>query len=272
MRHYPTDEADKKELAKLNVEPWMVEALRRNPEYPHWGNHEDYMSSKDGGWAAPAFLDTWQEMWKQDDYNELVHGYFFLSRASRECEACEGCGYNPATKQIADDWYDFAGTGRKWCAQITQDEVEALVKEGRLVDLVGYNTHLDKERNVWVRWVDGKKQDAEAPAMPTAAQVNARERGRGLGHDAINRCICIRQRAERLGVYGMCETCDGDGYVYTEPSGHLGLQLWVLHPRKGASRGVLIKDIGQDDLKSIEEYFREALDRTRRRFNGMAGL
>ena len=41
MRHYPTDEDDMKEVARLEAPTWMVEQLKLNPSYVHWGPHED---------------------------------------------------------------------------------------------------------------------------------------------------------------------------------------------------------------------------------------
>lgn len=130
------------------------------------------------------------------------------------CAACENTGYNPATRQIADDWYDFAGTDRQWCADITQDEVDALVAQGRLRDL----TH------TWSKDMGWKPKDP--PYQPTAADVNRWEKSRTLGHDAINRMICVKTRAERLGVWGLCETCDGDGETWDSPEDKAAAEAW----------------------------------------------
>lgn len=46
MRTKPQDDDDREDLAKLNAEPWMVKALELNPDYPHWGPHEDYMAKR----------------------------------------------------------------------------------------------------------------------------------------------------------------------------------------------------------------------------------
>jgi len=51
-----------------------------------------------------------------------------------DCAFCEGTGYNPPTKQIADDWYDFGSTGNRWCDKLTQDEVDKLIEQNRLWD------------------------------------------------------------------------------------------------------------------------------------------
>lgn len=169
------------------------------------------------------------------------------------CPACDGSGYNPQTKQIADDWYDFAGTGRRWCGSITQDEIEALIRDGRLWDFTNI-------------WQDGKKLPKRwlfrrgiiqkavffaarllrsigvsfyLPNMPTAEVVN-QWNGKSMGHDAINRYICVKARTRRLGVYGLCKSCKGNGELWfsddakflyehwepTEPPSGDGWQVW----------------------------------------------
>jgi hypothetical protein len=144
-----------------------------------------------------------------------------------ECRACGGSGYNPATRAIADDFYDFARTGRQWCDKITQDEVAALIAEGRLHDF----THRFEPGKGWVK--------IEPEPVVSANAVNEWSRG-GMGHDALNRIILIEARATRLGVYGKCAACDGHGYYFcdekfralsnqwvpTEPPTGDGFQLW----------------------------------------------
>ena len=45
------------------------------------------------------------------------------------------------------------------------------------------------------------------------------------------------------------------------------LQLWVLHPRKGCSRGVRIKNVLQSDIPKVIEYLQEARKRNDDRFS-----
>lgn len=131
---------------------------------------------------------------------------------SQPCKPCDGSGRGAAMKQLADDFYDFAGTGRRWCDQITDDEVAALLTEQRLMRF---------------------------PEPITAQRVNDAERQHHV-HDAINRWILIRIRAERLHVAGSCEYCAGEGEHwftdevkrlydkwerYDPPTG-AGFQLW----------------------------------------------
>lgn len=146
-----------------------------------------------------------------------------------KCEACDGEGHNRETLQISRDFYDFDGTGRRWSHKITQDEVEALAKAGRLMDW----THTwDPEK----RW-----QKKDPPYTPTAEEVNAANApgARGFGHDAINRWVLIETRAKRLGVWGKCRWCKGKGHFSTpklekmaeawkakEPPKGPGYQLW----------------------------------------------
>ena len=106
----------------------------------------------------------------------------------------------------------------------------------------------------------------------TAEEVNAvnRRGAKHVGdlhsHDAINRNIMIEVRAKRLGVYGLCSKCNGRGSVYTEPHAHVNLVLWMLHPRKGCSRGIEIKNIKQKDLPKVFTYLTEAAKRNAQRF------
>jgi len=269
MRYYPDVESEHevKEAETLKAEPWMMELLRLNPDYCSWGPYEDAMGDKREGWRAPLFFNSWREFlhpgqdedeeggFHLDDLNECVNFYFEVGRESKDCQTCGQEGYNPETRKILDDFYDFDETGRRWCDNITQDEVDALVEAGRL-------RHWDAEKKCWVQ------------VTRTADEVNAaNKRGHKtrshqdmLSHDGINRHILIEARAKRLGVYGLCPKCEGRGYVYTEPKAHVNLVLWILHPRKGASRGVEIKNIRQEDLPKVFAWLREAAKRNANRF------
>jgi hypothetical protein len=129
--------------------------------------------------------------------------------SSQTCKGCDGEGVNPETKKIADDFYgrDYRGG---WRDQITQDEVEALQAKGRL--------------RRWNREGGWEK----VPGL-TAAEVNAAQ-ARGFGgdfcHDAINRWILVETRARRLGVYGSCEFCGGDGEVWATEAIKAAHEAW----------------------------------------------
>lgn len=163
--------------------------------------------------------------------DKVWEGYINPYPGPLTCNLCDGSGYNTATKQIADEFYDHDGDGsRRWCDSITQDEVQALADEDRLKHF----THTWKQDEGWERREDGY--------IPTADEVNAYQRRGGLGgHDAINRFILIEARAKRLGVFGKCPVCDGEGtlphpneairklhkeWKEYEPTTGAGYQLW----------------------------------------------
>lgn len=261
MRHYDkNDKYDRDYAKKLKAEPWMLELIKLNKHYTAWGCFEDYMYREDAGWESRSILQTFDEMWGLDDLNECVNYYFNVTRAHKKCVECNESGYNPETKKISDTFYDFEGTGNRWCDKITQDEVEALVKHGRLRDVVGRSCYYDEELNTWIGWENNVKIEIEPPTMPLAEDINENERT-GMGHDAIDRAILIETRAKRLRVFGYCEYCKGNGYIYTSDTAKLGLQLWILHPRKGCSKGVYIENIKQEDLPKVKKYLLEARDR-----------
>lgn len=119
------------------------------------------------------------------------HGYLNPYH-SQECAFCEGSGYAPETREIADNFYahkfpynSSQWRQNRWADRITQAEVNALVAANRL-------QHFDGVTRKWV-------------SVPrTAAEVNdANKPGSGmmgdLSHDGLNRSILIRTRAERMG-------------------------------------------------------------------------
>lgn len=124
---------------------------------------------------------------------------------SKTCGDCDGQGYNPATTAIADDFYGNERPQNRWADKITQDEADALVKAGRL------------------------------PSKSTADQVNKEQhKSRLFGHDAINRHVLIEARAKRLGVWGFCPRCKGDGDAWESEAQHKLADAWEsTQPPKG---------------------------------------
>lgn len=278
MRTLPEDDDDQKELARLNVEPWMVEYLKLNPEYVHWGPGEDHMATNGENWGDSQEVGGWSAFgpWKLDELNECVHFYFELERPSAKCEPCGKSGYNPETKILADTFYDhgdfgidfgtmtmhgsIAGarrprgaTGRRWCDDITQDEVDALVAAGRL-------RSFDAAKREWI------SVPRTAVEVNTANAQGAKHLRHDLSHDGINRGILIETRARRLGVWGTCPSCEGNGYVFTAPRGHLNVVLWILHPRKGCSRGVRVRNLSETDAAAAKAWLVAAARRNAVRF------
>jgi hypothetical protein len=259
MRSYDANSGDDREEAqRLGAPAWMLDVLAMNPEYVYWGPHEDYMCSRDAGWRAPAFTPAWAAFGLTlDELNEVANFYFSIQRDNETCSACGGGGYNPGTREIADAFYaDGPEDPRRWCDRITQDEVTALIEHHRIPELTGQRWHPETKTYSIER-------------TPAAEDVNAWERRRGIGHDAINRGILVEARARRLGVWGeggLCPTCKGHGSVFTAPECRLALTLWVLHPRKGASRGWEIASVQRDELPAAFAFLHEAAARNAARF------
>jgi len=171
--------------------------------------------------------------------NQLWKG-FVNPYHSMECSACKGSGLNPATKKLSDDWYTHLRTdGQKgWSKNLSEIEVEALAKSGRLRDILGRNISFDKDLQRWGEYKDGERVEVDAPEMPTPEVVNEHF-SKGFGHDGINQWVCVKARAKHEGIFGNCEYCD-DGVIwesdavkqqhddwqnYEPPTGE-GYQLW----------------------------------------------
>lgn len=303
MRTVPQDDSDRNEAERLRAEPWMLAALELNPSYVFWGPHEDYMCSKDGGWNAPVAVESWSDFgWSLDEYNECANFYFEINRDAEQCSTCGGTGYHPDALWISESFYSHSSpfkspTAREreagallasfgcqqqpspvghnafpsddtlakygpefrafceemqrhhcWNDRVTQDEVDELQKHGRLRT-----------------WDDGQWQTIPMTAERVNLMNGPSARGPG-GHDAINRSILVERRCERLGVPRTCPACDGHGHVFTSGTARLSLVLWMLHPRKGASRGVEIKSVSEADLPKVYAWLRAAAERNADRF------
>jgi len=312
MRKYDGDADDEKELLKLRAESWMIDLLKLNPAYVHWGPREDYMGKhgddepwheerkklgmpeRKHGWEARILFKNWKEHTVAlDELNEVVNFYFSVDRASKECETCKGTGYHPDAQWVSESFYDhmleeFMSEAKSvrplrdamvakygeafqafwadilahgaWHTRITQDEVETLVSDSRLYDF----THTYSQEQGW--------QPKEPPAVPTAQEVNDWHAGKlrgkvgGFGHDAINRMILIEQRCKRLGLPQTCPPCEGHGTIFTAEEAHVELTYWLLHPRKGASRGVEVARIEREELPQVLTFLKQAAERNAERF------
>lgn len=122
-----------------------------------------------------------------------------------QCKSCGGSGEGPELRKLSNAWYDFDGTGARWCDKINDEEVDALWEKGRLQPYF--------------------------KAKPTAEAVNEWERNRrGFGHDAINRWICVETRANRLGINEPCSVCEGHGHYWCEDKYEDLYQEWERIP------------------------------------------
>lgn len=124
-------------------------------------------------------------------------------------------------QRLADLWNGM------WCHHLSQDDVDALIAAGRLMDF----THTFSRETRWT--------PIEPPPVVTAAEVNEWSL-RGMGHDSLNASACIEARCERDGQPRVCPTCGGhagleayegqraeaEAWEPEEPPAGDGWQLW----------------------------------------------
>ena len=77
---------------------------------------------------------------------------------------------------------------------------------------------------------------------------------------------------EENGFNPNCLACKGYGYSYEEAPARLQLQMWFIHPRKGASKGVLLENIKQEELATVFNYLKEARKRFICKFSKVMAL
>jgi len=134
-------------------------------------------------------------------------------------------------KPFEDHVFYTVQNGGEWCTALTQDEVDAL-------------------------W-EGKRLGLQFTEKPTAEQVNLMAKKGPMLHDGINMSICCEQRCKRLGIPVPCTECKGNGYIYTVPEPRLELVLWVLHPRKGCGRAVVVKSIKEEEVRLAMAFLKK---------------
>lgn len=222
--------------------------------------------SPDAQWVEKSWYQHTSPFHRQTPHEEFVTTRFreLFGRADRPPDL-HGHGSFPSEATFAKYKPEFrtfceemrAGDGH-WSNKLVQEEVDALVREGRLMNW----THTCTPENGW-------EKNPAAP-IPTAAEINANEGKRpgeaGIGHDAINQSICVKARCARFGMSTTCTDCGGHGWVHTAPKGTLGINLWILHPRKGADRGIAIREIDKEDLPKVFAFLREGAKRNAERF------
>jgi len=289
---------DEKEAARLEAQPWMLDLLKRNPSYVHWGPHEDFMWEKGESWNSAVVDQSWGEFGFRglDELNEIVNFYFQVTRPSVKCDMCNGNGYHPDAQWVSESWY------RHTSPFTVPDSKEDQVKEimvatfgstftapvmgrGQMPDTAtlerygpAFYEHCVTTMENGGEWGTAILQDEvdalwdshrlrfEFKEKPTAEQVNKWKKS-GMGHDAINSWICIEQRLKRLGIPKFFLKDAATTEIYTGLA-YVNLVLWMIHPRKGASRGIEVR-VDEHQVPEALDYLREAARRNTDRFSGV---
>ncbi|MFD5089398.1 hypothetical protein ACFWMR_02265 [Amycolatopsis thailandensis] len=105
----------------------------------------------------------------------------------------------------------------QWSHHLTDEDVAALVRAGRLRDLTD-------------TWTRGEGWKPKIPSViPTAAEVNEWSLY-GLGHDGINESIVVRARCELDGQPVECPACSGHGSLEAFPCQRAEADAWQATP------------------------------------------
>lgn len=141
-------------------------------------------------------------------------------RSFPDCPDCAGDGLSVAAQAIRDTFVVPGLPQLSWRDKLTQDEVDFLWRNGRLMSDDG-----------------GRRVRPERP--PTAAQVNAADSPFGRDLHGVAQFMLTERRCARLGLEFECSRCDAHGnlasaaereqadrWTPTEPPQGPGWQLW----------------------------------------------
>lgn len=125
--------------------------------------------------------------------------------------------YGPATEEnIRREARRLLGLwNSQWCHHLNQDDVDALVRENRLMEF----THTWKAGEGWT--------PNDPQVVPSAEEVNLWSIRGGLGHDSINSWVVIKAELERQGKPSTCAHCEGHGYTWTSKEDQQAYDNWT---------------------------------------------
>lgn len=227
---YLTDDSDTKEFKKLPA--YMQRCLNLNKgNYNFWGNGQDYMSSRKGQWDSDVELDSIKDMWELDDLNECVNFYFRAEKKVKTCWSCSGSGMSARSE--TERWNI---SYRK--ENLTEEDVAGLYDDG---------------------WLKTKPKDLH--------DFLTNDEYKNFNIDALRIHTILKRRAEREGYECLCPHCQGNGNINIDKEYSLALQLWILHPRKSSSLGVVIHNITEQDLPKVFKLLNCARERFNNKFD-----
>lgn len=105
-----------------------------------------------------------------------------------------------------------------WCHHLIQDDVDALIAEGRLKDFTHRPINQEQVEKLKAQEAAGGSGywlDEPNGYHPTADEVNDWALF-GMGHDSINAWVCMKARARREYVMLECTECRGKGYYWPD--------------------------------------------------------
>lgn len=158
-----------------------------------------------------------------------------------ECNNCNGTGNSKEYDELHDMWYSFGNADYRpnpfrenarynaaaWNNNLTQDDVDALLKANRLLDFTRVPINDEQAEIVKKKMADGGNSwlPFNNGYVPTAKEVNEWNL-KGFGHDAINAWICIKARLKREGKPDKCASCNGTGENWQHPKSKRLFNRW----------------------------------------------
>lgn len=234
------------------------------------------------------------------DLNEVVNFYFNVSRSIADCHICRGTGYHPDAQWVVLSFNRHSSPFHVITADeeitkqsymehlgLSDDDERILLPCGSYPDEDTFNRYGKefrefcekmKVQEFWGNDItmdefealcsvqDCRIKEKPTPELLKIVNATSHSVNSGYYHNLDHRHILASQRCKRLGLPFDCPECGGKGRIYTESAAQVTLVLWVIHPRKGASRGVEIKNIQKGDLPGIFDILNEAACRNYQRF------
>lgn len=195
--------------------------------------------------------------------NKVWEGFLNPLHTADKCAACDGSGYSPEAKHLADQWYGkvpFKPEDRGSVPFTPEDEaVMAFAKRNmeRSPEYYGRdkNAALREAERLAAYWNRGwchhlSENDVAAliaadrlrdfthtfdpknrwqpkvpPCVPTPREVNTWSIS-AMGHDSVNQWVCVKAECARLGVPHTCASCDGEGEIWPNAEAKAAYEAW----------------------------------------------
>jgi hypothetical protein len=195
--------------------------------------------------------------------NERWAGFVNPHYSAVKCAHCDGTGYSPTAKRLADQWYGYAPfrpedrgsvpltvdtpAVRAFAERNVSNAPEfygrgeaAIVREAkRLSDMWNqqWSHHLNADdvaalveagrlmdlTHTWSR--ETRWVEKSPPYVPSPAEVNEWSIS-SMGHDSINQWVVLKAECIRLGVEHTCERCHGEGDVWPSKEAEELYESW----------------------------------------------